>query len=177
MLGPGLHDLRPIEFPSHGHPTPQHVPGERQAREVPSAALTLPGRGVPAQPGLEASRAQCARAARTMVSRPGGDRAAPGSSNLVGVGCTWTWRKWVPRGCEAQEMQGLVALATGHQGQRQSRGSCRASAGKEATASGLGPRDRPSAATARLLGARRSAGVAGPPAPRGQPSDSPGHPP
>ena len=89
MLGPGLHDLRPIAFPSHGHPTPWHVPGEHQAREVPSAALTLLGRGVPDQPGLEARRAQCTRAARTMVSRPGGDGAAPGSSTLVGAGCTW----------------------------------------------------------------------------------------
>lgn len=143
---------------------------------MPSAALTLLGWEVPAQPGPEASRAQCAQAAHTMVSRLGGDGAAPGSSTLVGAGCTWTRRKRVPKGCEAQETQGLVTLATGHQGQRQSRGSCRAGAGKEETASGPGPRDGPPAATARLPGAGQSTGAAGPPPPRGRPSDSLGTP-
>ena len=51
--------------------------------------LNMLVQGLPAQPGPEASRAQRAWAARTTVSRPGGDGAAPGSSTLVGAGCTW----------------------------------------------------------------------------------------
>ena len=103
VLGPGLHDLHPVAFPPHGHPTPKHVPHEHQAQEVPSAALTLPGWEVLAQPGPEARRAQSEQAACTTVSRPGGDGAALGSSTLVGAGCTWTRRKRVPRGCEARK--------------------------------------------------------------------------